>query len=539
MAPKSIWRQPGAQHFQLVHRSQRDPLIHDPEASAHVLKGFERENLVRKGRTRADLEQSLPDAKLERANIGEAAEHGVYFDDTDYDYMQHLRPIGMTADAILLEAPNKSKGKGKDIVVLPGESLPSQKELSLAAARNAMQSVPSELAGFNPNLDQHLRQTLEALDDDAFVGNDDRSAEKELDDLFGELLVGGEREEAEEGEWDEWEFREEGVEQDTAPRTIDQPEHAEDDLVSRVAAFKKAQALALDELDEDSEGGDTIGKLPSLPPISVVGGKRRRKGVGSDASGFSMSSSSIFRNEGLRGLDAQFDRMEILYNSDEDMHDSDRDHETSLSKDLTEDDSDEAPELLDTREDLEGMMDEFLEKYELVGNKIRPVLGGITPAEKLATLRHALVDGIEGDGGVLARAIIKKGKTPETDQDDLIPEPYDIDAGYEQDRWDCETILSGDRDQYDAPSTHRAVRPNTTAREEVLGQTAAELAPKTISRPRNESKEDKKARKEAARIQKQTRRVEKSAMKEAFATERKVQQRKTVMGAPSGNITKL
>jgi protein LTV1 len=149
--------------------------------------------------------------------------------------------------------------------------------------------------------------------------------------------------------------------------------------------------------------------------------------------------------------------MEILYNSDEDMHDSDRDHETSLSKDLTEDDSDEAPELLDTREDLEGMMDEFLEKYglfdifglpltlisryELVGNKIRPVLGGITPAEKLATLRHALVDGIEGDGGVLARAIIKKGKTPETDQDDLIPEPYDIDAGYEHDRWDCETIL--------------------------------------------------------------------------------------------------
>jgi Low temperature viability protein len=44
MGPKSIYRQPGAQHFQLVRRSQRDPLIHDPEASQHVLKGFEREN---------------------------------------------------------------------------------------------------------------------------------------------------------------------------------------------------------------------------------------------------------------------------------------------------------------------------------------------------------------------------------------------------------------------------------------------------------------------------------------------------------------
>ena len=44
MPPKSIFRQPGARHFQLVHRSQRDPLIHDPDASNHVLKEFERDN---------------------------------------------------------------------------------------------------------------------------------------------------------------------------------------------------------------------------------------------------------------------------------------------------------------------------------------------------------------------------------------------------------------------------------------------------------------------------------------------------------------
>ncbi|KAG8732216.1 hypothetical protein FRC11_015005 [Ceratobasidium sp. 423] len=468
MAPKSIWRQPGAQHFQLVHRSQRDPLIHDPEASTHVLKGFERENLARKGKTRAELEQSLPYAKSERANIGEAAEYGVYFDDTNYDYMQHLRPVGMAADAILLEAP-KGKGKNKETITLPGESLPSQRELSLAAARDAMQSVPSELAGFNPNLDQHLRQTLEALDDDAFVGNNDRLGEEEMEDLFGELLGARERSVGEQGEWDEWEFREEGIEPHTAVNKPNQPEDTSDDLVSRVAAFKRAQAQSLDQSPgedepEYSEGGDTIGKLPSLPPMSVIGGKRRRKGADSDASGFSMSSSSMFRNKGLRGLDAQFDRMEILYNSDEDIQDSDGDHEASLSKDLTEDDSDEAPELLDTREDLEGMMDEFLEKYEFVGNKMRPALGGITPAEKLATLRHALVDDVEGDGGMLQ---------------------------------------------------------------------------KTISRPRNESKEDKKARKEAVRNQKQIRRAEKSAMKEAFASERKAQQSKTVKDAPGGNIRKL
>ncbi|KAG9127411.1 hypothetical protein FRC07_014090 [Ceratobasidium sp. 392] len=578
MAPKSIFRQPGTQHFQLVHRSQRDPLIHDPEASSHVLKGFERENL---GKTRADLEYTLPGTASERANVGEAAEYGVYFDDTDYDYMQHLRPVGMSADAIMLEAPTiqgKGKGKAKEIVALPDESLPSQNELSLAAARDAMQSIPSELAGFNPDLDQHLRQTLEALEDDAFVENNGEEGEANLEGLFGELLGGGERHNGERGEWNEWEFREEGVEESGATETGSSREDV-DDLASRVAAFKKSQARVSEALSDDghepdnSEGGDTIGKLPSLPPLSVIGGKRRRKGAGSDASGFSMSSSSVFRNDGLRGLDAQFDRMELLYNSDEEILDSSEEHEARTSKDLTEDDSDEAPELLDTRDDLGGMMDEFLEKYELVGNKMRPVLGGITGAEKLATLRHALADETEGDGGARARAIIKQGNNPSADNEDLIPEPYDIDEGYEQDQWDCETILSTysnfenhprlilARDQRpvpriklhpktglpavaedghdDAPATRRAVRQKISAREEVLGVTATEsVIRKTISRPRNESREDKKARKEATRNEKQmphgkVRRAEKSAMRDAFSAERRTQQ-KAAMATPKG-----
>ncbi len=44
MPKKSIYRQPGAQHFQLVHRSQRDPLINDPDASQRLLKPVERAN---------------------------------------------------------------------------------------------------------------------------------------------------------------------------------------------------------------------------------------------------------------------------------------------------------------------------------------------------------------------------------------------------------------------------------------------------------------------------------------------------------------
>jgi hypothetical protein len=46
----------------------------------------------------------------ERSNIGEATLYGVYFDDTEYDYMQHLRPVGSRDDgfeSVLVEAPTR------------------------------------------------------------------------------------------------------------------------------------------------------------------------------------------------------------------------------------------------------------------------------------------------------------------------------------------------------------------------------------------------------------------------------------------------
>lgn len=50
MAPtkKSIYRGPTAQHFQIVHRSVRDPLINDPEASQQVFKPVGRANDAQK-----------------------------------------------------------------------------------------------------------------------------------------------------------------------------------------------------------------------------------------------------------------------------------------------------------------------------------------------------------------------------------------------------------------------------------------------------------------------------------------------------------
>ncbi|KAJ8480699.1 hypothetical protein ONZ51_g6472 [Trametes cubensis] len=518
MPPKSIFRQPGAQHFQVVHRSQRDPLIHDPEASKHVLKP---------GKSRADLEQLLSPAELAhdkaRPNIGEAALYGIYYDDTDYDYMQHLKPVGLQEDGVdsmWVEAPTKSqsKGKGKDALALlglPEDALASKSELP----RNyeAQENIPSSIAGFQPDLDPHLRQVLEALEDDAFV---DEGLE---DDFFGELVKDGERAP---DEHVEFEFREEGL-QDGDAHAHDAREGGDDaedeSWEARFARFKQAQKSAPQEegsdLDTYSEGADTVGTLPRLP---VIGGKRRRKGT-SDASGYSMSSSSMWRNEHLTVLDERFDQIQREYEDS----DEDDDEEASLG------DLDEAPDLIASREDFESMMDEFLEKYEVISGKMRPVLPG-TATEKLDTIRKAL-----------GEAKIRDDAESEPEDDDILM-PLDIDD--KKDRWDCETILTTYSNLENHPRLIRArsnkpvpkirldpktglpsvsEEPSSKKQSQLDSATDEEDDPRparvTIARKKDETPEEKKARKQAVKAERQARRTEKKATRESFSKEVKRQ----------------
>ncbi|KDQ63030.1 hypothetical protein JAAARDRAFT_29021 [Jaapia argillacea MUCL 33604] len=528
---KSIFRQPGARHFQLVHRSQRDPLIHDPEASQHVLKPIEREN-VKKGKSRADLESdpSLADLTddFKRANIGEASAYGVYYDDTEYDYMQHLKPVGLQedgVDSILLEAPvTKAKGKAKipiELRDLPVDVLPSTSELP----RNyeTQEAVPSSIAGFQPDLNPHLRQVLEALEDDAFV---DDGLE---DDFFGELVGDGER--AEDDEFD-FEFREEGVDEG-AEEWIDEEEEAEganapEGWEARFERFKTSQKEAVhakngSDVDYESEDGDTIGGLPHM---SVIGAKRRRRKT-SDASGFSMSSSSMYRNEHLTILDDRFDKIEKEYD-DQEEEDDDM---------LSDGESDEAPQLLTSREDFESMMDEFLDQYEILGGKMKPVLSGGDAAQKLDTLRRAM--------GQDERVRVANGDSDD-EADILMP----LDIKDKQDRWDCETILSTYSNLENHPRLIRArqtkpvpkihldprsglpivierqpplsIHPTLTSEDEEESTPSVRA---TITRSRNESKEEKKARKQAVKAERQTRRLDKKATREQYSAEIKHQAR--------------
>ncbi|CAA7264749.1 unnamed protein product [Cyclocybe aegerita] len=532
MPPKSIFRQPGARHFQLVHRSQRDPLINDPDASEHVLKPFEREN-SKKGKTRADLEELFSEegAAPGHRNIGESSLYGIYYDDTEYDYMQHLRPVGVQeegVDSVLIEAPSTSKQKGHQKprinFDLPEGVLASTSELPRTF--ESQQAIPDSIAGFQPGMDAHLRQVLEALEDDAFV-DDDLD-----DDFFGELVADGERGSDEEVGF---EFREEGINEEKSQNT--QSGSVDESWEKRFADFKKSRSALNNECRSDdgfdSEGGDTVGTLPAL---SVVGGKRRRKGT-SDASGYSMSSSSMYRNEALQTLDERFDQMILKqYNEDEEGETSEDGH------------SDDAPELITSREDFDSMVNDFLNDFEIVGRKMKPKMEGETGVEKLDILRRAM--------GQDDRVRIANGDEGDIEEDD----PFVSDDEVKKDRWDCETILTTYTNLENHPRLIRAREPKPAPkivldRKTGLPSLSDPLQPKpstnqvsfaptsedadgsdeeksinkvrqTVSRPRGECKEDRKARKAAVKHERQARRAEKKSTKEQFDAEIKAQKKR-------------
>ena len=362
--------------------------------------------------------------------------------------MQHLRAVGTEEEGVesmLIEAPQsqnkyRSNGMGKsnsdEPLWLPAEALPSKTEIP----RNfeTQQAVPSSIAGFQPDMDPHLRQALDALEDDAFV---DDEAE---DDFFTKLVRDGERDEE---EAIDYEFYEHGP-PDAGSNQGEQGGEDESWEV-RFAKFKKDQKNVPPPPDSDedvhSEGGDTVGNLPKLP---VIGGKRRRKGA-SDASGHSMSSSSMYRTEALLTLDERFDQVRAFsrfalmlfqrpchpqlmakeYGSDEDALDNDELEMASTSSSLSS-----APDLITSREDYDGMVDEFIDRYELLGRKLKPVLAGESGAKKLETLRRAL-----GQDERVRVVSMEGDDEKELDDEDSFGA---YDANEKEDRWDCETILS-------------------------------------------------------------------------------------------------
>ncbi|KAI0997740.1 hypothetical protein K3495_g10450 [Podosphaera aphanis] len=367
-----------ATHFTLVHRPQNDPLIHDSSASSMVLNPTILPN-AKKSKKLDELASELGSEIDEmRENEGEAASYGIYFDDSKYDYMQHMRDLGCSSgEAYFVEALTTKKiGKEKQsldeeiknisledrVEQLLDESILPSKNLQKATYQ-AQQDVPDILAGFKPDMDPRLREVLEALEDDAYV--DDEA------EIFDEITKDSREVDENEFDQDQWDEEEEdGWQSDTTAKPLKEyktppnlvpdggsgePEdHGDGAWMKDFNRFKKDQNTKPKHVASS--------QLSSMMTTTTNGGRRKkRKGALTNPSSYSMTSSSMVRTEGLTTLDARFEKIEEQYN--EDMDDIE-----SVSG---------APSIASTvssvqgpiREDFDGIMDEFLGGFSMSGKK--------------------------------------------------------------------------------------------------------------------------------------------------------------------------
>lgn len=373
--------------YSVVHRSHEDSLYYDNDASKHVLvaKSQSQEpKIVPKGYSSRQLETQLDQSDLAtiRDNEGLAAQYGIFYDDSKYDYMQHLRPMGQQKDAVFIPRTSKDeKTPKKKLDDLLEDVMPSK--TTRRAGHDDLENIPHELQGFNPDMDGRLREVLEALEDDAYVDTEDvelddllKSGEVDLDEFYDDEdfdewdmdnydddFSGADDESGQEEDYEELEL-ENPYNDGEAP--IDAQEEEEGDVTAPSAAihtgwerdfarFKK-QAPKQNDWDSDDEFEDEgLDTLADLPATSQTGSKkkqsktktRRKMGAMTDTLAFSMTSSALFRTEGLTLLDDRFEKLNALY------------EKPNVDQDYTEFD------MKDERPDLEGMLDEFLDTYEL------------------------------------------------------------------------------------------------------------------------------------------------------------------------------
>lgn len=350
-------------------------------------------------KNRNDLEEELGlDPRSVRDNEGEAAEYGVYYDDTEYDYMQHMRDLGGSTEARFVEAPQagnkQKKGKGKQKLedalrdanledddrdsVNGGVKLggtPGLLDPDMLPSRNLrkgtyqdQQNLPDALAGFQPDMDPRLREVLEALEDEAYVDDED--------DVFGELAK--DREEVSLVEFEELGFsvtskggEDDGWETDdtakpekeyntvAVPPALDGQDVIMDggaddrpgDWMKEFSKFKAGKKQKPAERNSELESSVMTGS-------SMIGNRRKkRKGAMTSSTGYSMTSSSLFRTEGLTLLDDRFDKIEEDYAEDE--------MDDGVSVNISSSAASQGP----IRSDFDSIMDEFLGGYSMSGKK--------------------------------------------------------------------------------------------------------------------------------------------------------------------------
>ncbi|KAJ4302977.1 Protein ltv1 [Kalmusia sp. IMI 367209] len=447
-------------NYRLVHRAQNDPRIHDVDAPDMVFAEIEAPNSREisepagssrasqyssaskwsaatgrsKIKSRGDLEEEF--GTNVRKNEGEAANYGIFYDDSEYDYMQHVRELGSGGGAAYFVEAKEPKKKGKQKMDLAdalraatlddrqseagisvsssvsraasdvfGEDL-APSEFVRKRTYQDQQNIPDSIAGFQPDMDPRLREVLEALEDEAYVDDEE--------DVFAELT----NDPAEVGQY-EWEAEAEDFEDDAMDRFLDEDDAGweTDDTIKASSPQPKKNKVpaeptdpttlpAPDEAPAPVEDGHMdymeefkkfksdakAGKAPKpaapsdmqssiltgASALTAGGRKKKRKGALTSTSNYSMTSSALHRTEGLTLLDQRFDKIEEEYAAEDFPDDASMvsgmskmsgfSRMSGMSGMSSMSDMSEAPQL---RSDFDSIMDDFLGSHSTVGKRNR------------------------------------------------------------------------------------------------------------------------------------------------------------------------
>ncbi|QPG75792.1 hypothetical protein FOA43_003153 [Brettanomyces nanus] len=383
-----------ALNFALVHRSHEDAHYYDEDASSgvfmpiskdnkkkHQVENHEKNQKQLRVETKDDLAEELGVEGKIRSNEGEAALYGITYDDSEYDYMQHLKPIGGTGDGVYIPKKQEQESNKKPFElkeILPEGMLPSEQE---KYDYQRQQDVPDEISGFKPDLNPDVREALEALDDDAYL---DDSKDVDDVDVFATLLSDKRQKDLTLREYDvltqeeakskdQWDLDQYDDEYENNGETKEVGDFSwEKDFKNFKSAQTKGKIrndwdtddeFESEEEEEEEEERDTVGEMPKIGGISS--GKKakskkakRKKGATTDTSSYSMSSSALCRTEQLSIIDDRFDVMKQKYDKN-DGEDEEEEGEKAQPFDFKNE-----------RSDFASMIDDFLDNYEQKGKRI-------------------------------------------------------------------------------------------------------------------------------------------------------------------------
>ncbi|CAK1543476.1 unnamed protein product [Leptosia nina] len=457
--------------FNLVHRSQRDPLAADETAPQRVLVPV---NANIPSRKEKELELTPEQQKEEQRK------YGIYFDD-DYNYLQHLKdtkevtlvvqpkPIHKRNQTTSQENEQVKEEEIKEKLQFPSSVFASEVEENVGLLNKAASQ------GLCLDLDPEV---VAALDEDF----DFEDPDNELEDNFIELAMG-------EGSGDE---------------DVDD----EDDSMGSDDDSNEAFGSD-DELDSDDDSQDR-----ARPRMAEWSNKDDTK---SRFSQYSMSSSVIRRNQGLSLLDNRFERMFAEYD-DTEVGPLDLDEIEGY-----------LPETHNMLLDAAKEFEESQKKYHLDKEK------EIARLRRLQEIEEESEDDLETvevepkdkwDCETILSTYSNLYNHPK-----LIEEPkksrkikINTKTGLPED-----TLGKDNKLTMKSLAKFNAINKEQCVSSDDDGETNAETILSTLSvlsiRPKDETPEEKKERKRLLKEYRKERRIEKKANKEAFKEEKKRQEK--------------